>query len=131
MIKKPLLPCRLEEFKGTTSPRSLEENIRELERVLDMKRETVGTLEVLARILGGQYLQGVVQKASDTAFRHTLGRIPSALLMSTDMVGPNGPGVRGGRLGGFGGVGGNQAAWTDKMVWVRAVETSTYGFVVV
>lgn len=93
-------------------------------------------LRLLAQLLGGQYLEvDVAQVAAgvngDTEIDHDLGRIPSQIVIQTDLRGFGGL-VRGAPSGGLGasGTGSNENAWTDTKIYLRADVTSTYGLVV-
>lgn len=90
----------------------------------------------LARLLGCAYITGSVQDSTagdgtgDTRFKHNLGRIPSMVLLSVDQQGMGGV-VYGAPTGKNGTSGGNETAWTETEIYVRASRASNYAIFVI
>lgn len=137
-----LLPIRDTNFDA----KNAEENNRRLatwaeelgRATTDLTGKTgTSALEVLARLLGGQLFQGTVSQSAatddtgDSAFAHSLRRIPKLLLMSWHLDGHAGNDLRGLAAGGVA-PNANFTPWTDAKVYVRAkTTTGTYAFIVI
>lgn len=94
-------------------------------------------MPLLAELLGGQFFSGVVFDSLaappsnvETRFAHSLGRVPILVLLSRDVVGIVGDGIRGQPQGGLT-LPGNITPWTTTEIFVGATDTSTYNFIVV
>lgn len=122
----PLLPITDQNFDA----RSVEHNFQQLRASIGADIG-VPSLERLARMLDGVYIEGTVSSTAETRFRHGLRRIPRMIALSvainsaapsSDLRGaPNGPGAPG-----------NTTRWDNEFLWVRAATTTgTYGFVVI
>ena len=117
------------------SPEQLARYLREnFERIRDLLTPRSNELAVvgarLAAILGGEWLEGVVDAVNDTEFAHGLGRIPTVVFLSVAYDSNAGPGVRGIAAGGLAAPG-NATPWTTSSVFVRATVTGSYGFMVI
>ena len=133
---------------GALIPAAVDENMRRLRDFIDQRTVPVGGIDALARLVGGQILQATVGVSSstdrfmDTAVTHRLKRIPTCIVWQQLVVPPNDGRVAAGSYpaitgilaghpsGNWGTRGGNQQAWTETLVYLRASEAATYRFII-
>lgn len=113
----------------------VEENFRRIEEYLRPYGGGAPHLELLARLLGGQWFEGTVTASTsssaddDTTFAHNLGRVPSLVFLSAPTDGLAGR-IQALPAGGDGSTGANVSRWTRTQIHVRASVTGAYQFLV-
>lgn len=126
------------------SPSVIEENMRRLRDYVDRRGRSANGKKAIAEAFGGQLIEDVIVLASaapdasgDTKLAHRIGRTPGCIawwevhVPETGAAPPPNALLYGHPRGTWGAGGGNQQAWDDRFVYLRASADAHFNLVLV